>query len=136
MPTAQAVDVRNLIGGSGAEASYGITPAAYADSRRLLADAGGDLYAVPGSTGLCLAFTTSDACGDPTVGRPLVVLLRTDANGNAIGGGIVGPGISSVTLASRDGASHTFDSPRGYFVVTSKDGVSMMGAPFVYTTNK
>lgn len=134
----EAVDIRNLLGQSGAEVRYGITRAAYSDARKLLTDSPGTLYAIPGTTGTCLAFTTGTACSDPASDRgPLIALFRTDeASGDAVGGGIVENGVKSVTITTTDGVARTFATPKGFFVARPTDGLAMATAPFQYTVNR
>jgi hypothetical protein len=80
-------------------AVYGITDASYARARVITSTSRGILYALFGEHGACLYLDQAAACGDAGApDQPLLAMVRSDADGYAIGGGIAARSVDAVQL--------------------------------------
>jgi hypothetical protein len=124
LPAGQRLLAANLLGEElGARA--GITADSYERARRLATTSRGELYFLPGHTGACLLLGDGITCGDP--GSPdgsLLALLRADPSGKSlVGGGVVGPNISRVTITHPASGTVSIPVANGVFLVGEEHGL-------------
>jgi hypothetical protein len=125
VPAATRSAIQEIISSSAAD-RFGITPASYAQARRIANTDVGTLFLIPGSRGACLFLTYAVSCGDPgAAGQPLLALLVKPLTSNSmVGGGITSGAAAEVIVKTTGGRSVRLDSRDGTFDVTQASGFS------------
>jgi hypothetical protein len=126
IPETDRIAIYDLISSDYAE-NAGITPESFDNARLLRQTEAGPLYVIPGASGgVCLALGSSSVgCNDkPTDDSVVIAAFTSDSEGNAIGGGLLAPGYSSVDVSTTISASPIrARATTGGFYVTSSDHV-------------
>jgi hypothetical protein len=105
---------------------FGVSSGSFDDARLLANTSAGPLYVIPGSGAACLALAGTVSCNDLKRQKGVLIdlYLRTSKGGYYVGGGLVGPGTTSISIVHGDGRVAARHAVNGVFAVTEADALS------------
>jgi hypothetical protein len=109
---------------------FGISANSFDNARILTTTENGPLYVIPGTSGICLALSSTVGCTDDFTGGPVVsAVLIPNASGYFVGGGLLNSDVSVDVLKDTGERIPTVKTKGGFLVTSSMNIVADRNHP-------